>query len=178
MSDVLPDPDALPEGYAPVATSGFLSTLPVPDVAEIEDAPELPGREPITEDTAHEVEFPNLQLGDSGGKVQQLQYLLGMRSTGPFDGSTAVLVDRINARLGQPEDGVADAYVWANVLPKLKVGDQGPLVGSLQRLLGLDPLNRFDIETEAAVSKLQAANGDSETGLVGYSEWCYVLGIA
>lgn len=61
--------------------------------------------------------------------------------------------------------------------PELKLGDSGPFVSELQRLLGITVSGVFDAVTDAAVRAFQASRGLTVDGEVGNGEtWPALLG--
>lgn len=60
-------------------------------------------------------------------------------------------------------------------LPVLRRGDTGTLVGTVQKLLGVEGPDRFGPLTEAAVKRFQTMHGLKPDGIVGPRTWSFLL---
>lgn len=134
---------------------------------------------------------PDLDVGASGPAVQLLQRLLDIAVTGRFDEPTRRAVVSFQERElgpGQGSGGVGPK-TWQKLddgisnrgaqegkpgdRPNLDVGDYGPGVARLQRLLGIRPSAFFDESTRRAVVAFQerALGPGQGSGGVGPQTW-------
>lgn len=160
----------------------------------------IPVKKPITrllqrsdEEAGEAGSRPNLDVGDTGPGVKLLQSLLGVRQTGVFDEATrrAVIAyqrarpwlhpatggvgpmtwESLDSRRGPPSTG-EDVGTPGN-RPNLDLGDRGPGVTLLQRLLLIRQSGVFDETTRRAVIAFQEARPwlHPATGGVGSKTW-------
>ncbi len=117
-------------------------------------------------------------LGDTGPGVGLLQRLLGVKETGTFDAPTRSAVDQFQRQQGWEPSGVGP-MTWAALdghtgspgsRPNLNLGDRGPGVKLLQRLLGVDQTSFFGTKTRKAVDAFQRQQGWTPSG-VGPMTW-------
>lgn len=119
-------------------------------------------------------------LGDYGPDVIVIKRKLGLTPEGVYDRTTRALVMGMAKRSNVSTEGEVNGDVAVALGPaaddgippewfkrELRHFDAGDDVRSLNKALGLDPGDdRFREETEAAVRRLQSANGLEPTGLV------------
>src|SRR5579871_5954661 len=118
--------------------------------------------------------LPTLRLGSTGPDVVTMQRLLGVTADGVFGPATLRAVRRFQARHGLAVDGLVGPRTWAGLRARdvaqstpastgtLVLGDRGPAVARVQRLLGVAADGDFGPATLAAVKRFQR-----EAGLVG-----------
>ncbi|MGI8800589.1 MAG: peptidoglycan-binding domain-containing protein [Solirubrobacteraceae bacterium] len=136
---------------------------------------------------------PTLKQGSTGPAVKDLQLALQELGHSPgkidgvFGGTTEKAVEAFQATLaGATVDGVVGPFTWRSINfadtsePVLKNGSTGLPVRRLQDAIssagfdtgGVD--GRFGPSTEAAVKKLQKAEGLAVDGIVGPATWAII----
>ncbi|MGI6588716.1 MAG: peptidoglycan-binding protein [Peptococcia bacterium] len=149
---------------------------------------------------------PRLQRGSRGPSVRTLQTLLRNAGANPgvvdgvFGARTEAAVRLIQTRRGLPVTGIVDVQTWEALgvscvvtptpvppvtpvppqeyfCPVLRLGDRGPAVRFLQRLLRdkgfyTAPIDGiFDVRTQRAVRRFQRQQGLAVTGVVRILTW-------
>ncbi|HKX65712.1 MAG TPA: peptidoglycan-binding protein [Intrasporangium sp.] len=124
-----------------------------------------------------------LAMGSRGAAVRTLQRALGgVAVDGVFGSVTRDRVIGQQRSLALPETGVVTPDLWdvleAREFPfvgqrmtVLRLGDNGPQVVAVQRLLGVRATGVFDERTRAAVKEAQARAGLASTGVVASRTW-------
>jgi peptidoglycan hydrolase-like protein with peptidoglycan-binding domain len=124
-----------------------------------------------------------LGLGARGAVVRVLQRALGgVPVDGVFGPVTRDRVLALQRSRALPQTGVVTPDVWdvleARDFPfvgsrstVLRVGDAGPQVLAVQRLLGVPATGVFDRATREAVKAAQARAGLASTGVVASRTW-------
>jgi peptidoglycan hydrolase-like protein with peptidoglycan-binding domain len=124
--------------------------------------------------------LPTLRLGSTGPDVVTAQRLLGVTADGVFGPETLRAVRRFQARHGLAVDGLVGPRTWAGLRARevtrstpavstgsLVLGDRGPAVARVQRLLGVAADGDFGPVTLAAVKRFQRQAGLVVDGQVG-----------
>jgi peptidoglycan hydrolase-like protein with peptidoglycan-binding domain len=124
-----------------------------------------------------------LSVGSRGAAVRTLQRALGgVAVDGVFGSVTTDRVIGLQRSLARPATGVVTPDLWdvleAREFPfvgqrttVLRVGDTGPQVAAVQRVLGLRVTGVFDERTRQAVKAAQARAGLASTGVVASRTW-------
>jgi peptidoglycan hydrolase-like protein with peptidoglycan-binding domain len=129
--------------------------------------------------------YTSLTLGPGarGAAVRVLQRALGgLAVDGVYGDLTRDKVASLQRTLAQPPTGVVTPDLWdvleARDFPfldrrttVLRVGDSGPAVLAVQRLLGVRETGVFDGATRDAVRTAQARAGLASTGVVASRTW-------
>lgn len=124
----------------------------------------------------------DLAPGDSGSDVQHAQVRLGIAPTGTYDQSTAALVRGLQLVKGLPMTGEIDADTATELGDRATTGltpewyvrevelwTQGPDVRRVNDLLEQNEGDVFTPQLEAAILRVQSANGLPLTGHVDES---------
>lgn len=133
---------------------------------------------------------PTLRRGDRGDAVKDLQRRLGgLTVDGSFGPATEAKVKEFQRSKGLVVDGIVGAKTWAALKaptggvasggsstttsePKLRRGDRGEAVKTLQKLLGgLTVDGSFGPATDSKVRAFQKAKGLVVDGVVGPKTW-------
>jgi len=124
-----------------------------------------------------------LATGSRGAAVRTLQRALGgVAVDGVFGSLTRDKVAALQRSLALPQTGVVTPEVWevlesrefpfaAHRTTVLRLGDTGPQVSAVQRVLGVRLTGVFDEWTRAAVKEAQARAGLASTGVVASRTW-------
>ena len=124
-----------------------------------------------------------LAIGSRGAAVRTLQRALGgVAVDGVFGSLTRDKVAALQRSLALPQTGVVTPEVWevlesrefpfaAHRTTVLRLGDTGPQVSAVQRVLGVRVTGVFDERTRAAVKEAQARAGLASTGVVASRTW-------
>jgi peptidoglycan hydrolase-like protein with peptidoglycan-binding domain len=124
-----------------------------------------------------------LSVGSRGAAVRTLQRALGgVAVDGVFGSVTRARVIGQQRSLALPETGVVTPGLWdaleARQFPfvgqrttVLRLGDTGPQVAAVQRVLGVQVTGVFDERTRSAVKEAQAKAGLASTGVVASRTW-------
>ncbi len=122
-------------------------------------------------------------MGARGSVVRVLQRALGgLAVDGVFGSVTRNKVVALQRSLVLPQTGVVTPEVWDALEAKefpfvgqrstvLRVGDTGPQVAAVQRVLGVRITGVFDERTREAVKQAQARAGLASTGVVASRTW-------
>ena len=135
---------------------------------------------------AQAAEWPTVQNGDSGVRVQALQHLLtaagsGTEVDGSFGPNTEAAVQQFQSENDLEGTGVVDASTWTALTPEVRNGDSGDGVAAAQLLVNqfVGPITvdgEFGPDTEGSVSAFQSAHGLEETGVVDDATWRELTG--
>ncbi len=121
--------------------------------------------------------------GARGFVVRLLQLALGgVAVDGVFGTVTRDRVAALQRSMAQPSTGIVTPELWdvleARDFPfvgqrasVLRVGDSGPKVLSIQRVLGVAPTGVYDADTREAVKAAQSHAGLAGTGVVASRTW-------
>lgn len=124
-----------------------------------------------------------IAMGSRGAAVRVLQRALGgVAVDGVFGSVTRDKVVALQRSLALAQTGVVTEELWdvleARDFPfvgdrstVLRVGDAGPQVLAVQRLLGVGQTGVFDLATREAVKAAQARAGLASTGVVACRTW-------
>ncbi len=124
-----------------------------------------------------------LASGSRGAAVRTLQRALGgVAVDGVFGSVTADKVAALQRSLALPQTGVVTPDLWEVLEARdfpfvsqrttvLRVGDSGPQVAAVQRVLGVRVTGVFDERTRSAVKQAQARAGLASTGVVASRTW-------
>jgi peptidoglycan hydrolase-like protein with peptidoglycan-binding domain len=122
-------------------------------------------------------------VGARGAAVRTLQRALGgLAVDGIFGSVTQGKVLALQRSLVLPQTGVVNGEIWDALEAKeypfvgqrttvLRVGDTGPQVAAVQRVLGVRITGVFDQRTREAVKQAQAGAGLASTGVVASRTW-------
>ncbi|HUZ85268.1 MAG TPA: peptidoglycan-binding protein, partial [Gaiellales bacterium] len=117
-----------------------------------------------------------IRPGSVGAGVVRLQRLLGLAPDGRFGPSTEAAVRRFQRADGLAVDGVVGPRTWSALVAQdsgrpgqasVVVGDRGPAVVRIQRMLGVAADGDFGPVTLAAVLRFQRSHGLVVDGQVG-----------
>ena len=124
-----------------------------------------------------------LGLGSRGAVVRVLQRALGgVPVDGVFGPVTRDRVVALQRSHALEQTGVVTPQLWdlleardfpfaASRSTVLRIGDRGPQVLAVQRLLGVPPTGVFDLATREAVKAVQARAGLASTGVAASRTW-------
>ncbi|MDC5697638.1 peptidoglycan-binding protein [Intrasporangium calvum] len=129
--------------------------------------------------------FKDLVLGQGsrGAAVRTLQRALGgVAVDGVFGAVTRDKVTALQRSVGLAQTGVVTSDVWDALEAKafpfaahrttvLRLGDTGPEVSAIQRVLGVRVTGVFDESTRVAIKEAQAKAGLASTGVVASRTW-------
>jgi peptidoglycan hydrolase-like protein with peptidoglycan-binding domain len=129
-----------------------------------------------------------IKKGDTGQAVRVLQYLLGVKATGTFDGVLDMTVRLFQGDRKIKIDGIAGPITWGMAASaqrqlqagpvkngKATIGSRGNDVRAVQDMLCIKVDGLFGPQTQGAVSGAQEAGGLPVTGVVDAATWAYLL---
>jgi peptidoglycan hydrolase-like protein with peptidoglycan-binding domain len=160
----------MPPEISPAVATGMSSASPA--VATVSTATSLTPYKDVV-----------LGVGARGAAVRALQHALGgIAIDGVFGSVTRDRVVALQRSVVLPQTGVVTPEVWDAVEAKafpfvgqrttvLRVGDSGPAVAAIQRVLGVRITGTFDERTRDAVKQAQARGGLASTGVVASRTW-------
>ena len=137
-------------------------------LSTVSSAPALPG-------------WPVLRRGDSGTKVQAMQYLLRQRgysisADGVFGSGTENAVRQFQSAQGLTADGVVGQNTFNKLILTVREGDSGNAVRAIQVLLAIQNTGSFGSTTDQVVRQFQSSQGLTVDGVVGPNTWQAAFG--
>ncbi len=120
--------------------------------------------------------WPVLRNGDSGVKVQAMQYLLRQRgynitADGIFGSGTESAVRSFQSSQGLTSDGIVGANTFSKLVVTVRQGDSNNAVSGIQVLLNIQNTGIFGSTTDQIVRQFQQSHGLSVDGIVGPNTW-------
>ena len=123
--------------------------------------------EPVEAD--HQPGSRTLKRGDKGDDVRFLQVLLGVKTTGEYDAATQKAMITYHTTHGLSDDGDADEWFWASIIPRVirwkRMGEAGREIRTIESALVTfgymagPPTGRYGIIMSRALHQLRQDRG-------------------